>query len=857
MMTSFPTKVGDSVKLPIVKSPIRYAGGGKGDKDLTFAELKKEQDAMYKRTLLPTKIIQDDRFQAQRQLKIVETPVCISVNVAREDFPGTFSDFDLKFFPSAPQAEWARFIVDVKQKLGLEFIDCIVDRMNGAPVYRSSTLRNGGQYYVRQRESSSILEIITSGEAPHKFIWPITKEISIVQYELNFESKNFEKTNSLIDKILLRPLVRPEERDAALLILDTVSAKEIVDVIEGIMHSVEEEIVDDNTVHNSEIIGIKVKGDDDDDDDHGEGNIEDEEKEKPKRYRYTYDKNVDIVNLHRIALEALIRSAMKGAKQAIAVFEDGLNFIVKTLENFREEVDIVVIGFKLIGDLSPYLGPKKREIISSLLDCIQAYAPKPPIHRRDNRLPPRLRGKVTNVKINVEDEHTKDESSGAGSPMSLKERMRLKLLALMGEEEPREEVVEDEVMVAGEVVDHLSQRILDHNRPVRKVKRWGESVGVIGKRRTDKTMEEIMEEELAKSRNGAFEDNLHALNKELTEREKIEKKMKLREKFDKLPQGSLPPKFRVFSKHKSCREFALLQSFISLYRLIEQNIIFRDAAFELQVHEEISDIALVCQSLPRILEYIIWIINCMYCDGVEEEEEDDLESINPSMNDLSTLNTQNVNGSKKMINKSRYGVDPTINDDNQSVDSIDPLTGKIIDALSLVTLPTLDSQMGHFEITPRANEGDPNLDYDEPELPDGFYAAGDSESNITGKTYVSDGKKKPIDGAEVTNHEVEVEAEVAFHSSGNLADGIDLHESPQDEEVPAPPVKKTVTDEDRNERSLKKPADVVILALSMMTSNVDMSDKEREMAGKWLGLWDDASREFKILRQKGNNIAGW
>ena len=95
----------------------------------------------------------------------------------------------------------------------------------------------------------------------------------------------------------------------------------------------------------------------------------------------TYDKNVDIINLHRIAFESFSRFVLQGPKRAQEVIDEGLQFVFDTLKVFNNEVDLIVMGFRLLAELALWLGPKKKEVIVCLLDCIQFYSPPSPVHR--------------------------------------------------------------------------------------------------------------------------------------------------------------------------------------------------------------------------------------------------------------------------------------------------------------------------------------------------------------------------------------------------------------------------------------------------------------------------------------------
>lgn len=62
-------------------------------------------------------------------------------------------------------------LVDIRVKLNLEFIECMIDRMDGSTVNRTQRLRNKGLYFVRQREASAILESIYTGNINYLSIY--------------------------------------------------------------------------------------------------------------------------------------------------------------------------------------------------------------------------------------------------------------------------------------------------------------------------------------------------------------------------------------------------------------------------------------------------------------------------------------------------------------------------------------------------------------------------------------------------------------------------------------------------------------------------------------------------------------
>ena len=96
--------------------------------------------------------------QEHRQLRLLEKHVIIVVKVAREDFPNITANVTVKYSPTASQAAWHLFLSEVRDKLKVEFIDCVIDRESKCLVHRTLSLKHGGQYFIRQREESSVCD---------------------------------------------------------------------------------------------------------------------------------------------------------------------------------------------------------------------------------------------------------------------------------------------------------------------------------------------------------------------------------------------------------------------------------------------------------------------------------------------------------------------------------------------------------------------------------------------------------------------------------------------------------------------------------------------------------------------------
>lgn len=102
-------------------------------------------------------------------------------------------------------------------------------------------------------------------------------------------------------------------------------------------------------------------------------------------------------------------------------------------------------------------------------------------------------------------------------------------------------------------------------------------------------------------------------------------KRKKKRKFELIPLALVPcVQFRGFSG-RIRQSTAMTQSFATLYKMVSQNYGNRDVAFKMGVPEEVSVIATVCQAMPRVLDYYMWIIDALYRDGFGELNADELD----------------------------------------------------------------------------------------------------------------------------------------------------------------------------------------------------------------------------------------
>jgi hypothetical protein len=75
-------------------------------------------------------------------------------------------------------------------------------------------------------------------------------------------------------------------------------------------------------------------------------------------------------------------------------------------------------------------------------------------------------------------------------------------------------------------------------------------------------------------------------------------------------------RFRAWDT-QSNREKAMLQCFAALLRFVGVHHTNRLLAFRMTTNNEVCEIGLVCQGLPRILDYIIWITDTLHLDFMD------------------------------------------------------------------------------------------------------------------------------------------------------------------------------------------------------------------------------------------------
>ena len=873
----------DLIKNNMEAPKVYDAGGGAGYTGLTTEVMAEEQLNMYKRTLSSNVLKDENIIQEVRQTKIVTVYQTIIVNVRREDFPSISADIPVKYSNEALQAAWGQFIVDLRVALSVEFVDSIIDRKDMAPVNRILGLRDGGQYFVRQREDSAILEVIQSGNNPEQTSWKVTESINVAKDRLKDSGVAQNKMDVKIDEILQRPTLREQQRETTFRLLEAEESGEIIEAMWDVLNAVDlppaeyaaamtlkmkrdaevKKKEDERTARLAHLVatggsakeimelskGAEVPA--------GGGNVNAFDEISTK----TFDPEVDIIGLYRLAFECLGRLIIKNPEKEGKIATDSFKFVEDTMNKFREEVDIVVLGSKLLSDLSLSLVQYRERFYNVIMDNIQFYAPA-----NDEFRPARIiRRKMTDLQRKQADEewatqldndkkgivvlHDKDKLDVEIAEVGGEDEMLFDLEEYIREQEAKKIREAEEAEAAA--AERKRLRLLammpaeveeaKDTGPIKKVKKpWCRSKGYVGK--------PLPVEEEHKSMFDDYDDDL-------TPKKRVLKGFKKTEGSRPLPV--VPGiKFRgLVGPYK--KDMAMLQCFATLYKFVCASYGNREKAFNVAMPEEVACIGLVSTGQTRILEYSIWIIDTVYSDGFSKFEDEDM-SVAPTMalsydDDISALaepKTSPIKSDKKGNEKkvveakdSQEGeekkgskIEGDERDDksekSQEESEFDPLIGMDIDCASTISMPSIDVNGKNDALQEKleVNMGDMAM-----------AAAGEYENAF---------KYDPLLDTELKDENITV----------------DMVLDPEDKDRAARYRDKAMRQnaglvEEIGEalysvRYLTRPRDPIVLFCAMVSCHSDLQDREREMAKKWCGLWDDASARYKRLMVVGSGLSG-
>jgi len=161
----------------------------------------------------------------------------------------------------------------------------------------------------------------------------------------------------------------------------------------------------------------------------------------------------------------------------------------------------------------------------------------------------------------------------------------------------------------------------------------------------------------------------------------------------------------------------------------------------------------------------------------------------------------------------------------------------VVDAVSEMSIPSIDRDGLLSEATPVPNMGVPlsEADFEKQKK----LAASKSRSLL----------QSALDGIALDDGGSEV-------GTASAVNGLDLEGANQ---------KKSANKALQNnlgvygfaQRYQKRPDDSIVLAVAMVSAHHDMDAREQAMASLWLETWDDCSRDYKLLRRRGRDLAGF
>jgi len=860
--------------IPNVPEPPKvFDAGGEGRETLTLVAQSRVQAAMYERTLDLSDLFYRNKEQEQRQTMIVDEVRRITVNVAREDFPAIAAEIPVAYTTSAGQAAWRQFLVDVRVALNLEFIEDILDRMDSAPVHRVLGLRDGGQYFVKQREASAILEVIQTGKLPLQVSWPVTMGINLAKENLAESGRVQVWMDKRVDEIINMPMIREGQRSSLTLLTEADSAQEVLDIMWDVMHAVDlppEELK----------IALQKKWEAEE-----EARIQEEERvgrmkealargasaaelmslnaEEPIRPVYvaltTHDKEVDIVLLHRVALETLSRLSARHPDKMPETATVASQFVLNTIALFREEIDIILLAVKAISDLAEYSGAFRREIFISICDTLQCYAPPPlfylprMVHRLLSQEELEEEERLFNLQFAFEDE---DEFE-AQEPVVDAEARILAQMAAMGvavvgglEEKEDDDTTVDAAPEQAVEEDEEEEEIEEEQEVVRErgrneKKPWKGTYGFPGKP-YKKTLKDQAEGEAKFSDffGGGGDDDDDDDDPDPQPRGGKKKSKFKPAKFVLRPlpvtKGITHRGFTGTDEYK--QTLILQQCFSTLYRLVSVSYGYREQAFDLFLHEEVSDIAVVCVGLPRLLEYTIWIVDKMYSDGFAADDEaadkEEVVTIDPSMQTSKdpgeARKQQKREQEPRAVGDAETAAGPAVDaaaSDDVSAgpgddESVDPITGLVIEAVSTVTQPSIDLEGVNRMLPP-------------PEV-----NLGDNEEEM-----------EPWTAGPITREEEPENITVSVVLDPEGKEKVELAKK-MGEGMPNPNLRTKLGEKKFNRRYRGRPKDIVIIALALVSAHTEVGPRERDMALRLLGGFDDCTASYKFLVNRGIGLSG-
>jgi hypothetical protein len=569
---------------------------------------------MFKRTLEVTPFQRKMNEQEMRQTQIWQRTGSVTVNVSREDFPELTANVSVDFVYKDAQLQWLNFLAAVKKALEIEYIDRIIDRSDSSIVLRIMSLVPNGKYYVRQKEQSSVLDLVSTGKKPAICTYKSLDGIKEAQLEISAAGRYQDFIDDKTKTLLGRQMTYIQEFSASAKVLKATRAREITELVDYFTQ-------------------VKNAGDD----------IAAAAAIPPPGGDHwlvasaaEVTTHIDLITLHRVALESLNRLSLQSPEKRGEVARDALAFTLAAIRTYRGEVDGLLLALKLLTEMAPdlyYLTTDgMTDVYWEAMETIQLYGPESPAYREPVPKPLRVvKAAEAAARRAARDEARRAAAAEAAEAAAMaaadEEAARAwqRVVAAPEKnapEEPQQADAAEAPADAGATTE--SSDVLPplpsigaqlNNAPptaslpatarststaaataaaVKKPRAWKGSVGVgtAGKKK------EIPVEVVV----------------EVVEEKVMSKEERYATLLPKVQGAKFSGLARLGPKSFK-RTLVLTQAYATLFKLVGTSFANRALAMDLGLHLEVADMAFLCEAAPGVLSYAFWVIDALWNDA--------------------------------------------------------------------------------------------------------------------------------------------------------------------------------------------------------------------------------------------------
>jgi hypothetical protein len=327
----------------------------------------------------------------------------------------------------------------------------------------------------------------------------------------------------------------------------------------------------------------------------------------------------------------------------------------------------------------------------------------------------------------------------------------------------------------------------------------------------------------------------------------VKRKQKPKFFLEPLPETEFP-KFRIFDFQMK-ENVVLIQGFATILKLVTNSFSNRDYAFRTHLTHELAEIVLVSQAIPKILEYFIDIFHVLYAEGIGDplditwQEPEDPSMILSASHAATTENNslaEKEDASSKLV-----------------IDAISEMSLPSIDADAQLSLVSISDNKFNPKYKKKKNKGAPGADEDE-EVGAGGGGGGreggeenaDDPAAIYQIHQVDNESKRSVNAVAVKPPKRDKQKDEPFASTKEIAAFTNRQRIKYNESILS---RIGLSEYDLRYRTM--PVDPVVIALSMCSFHIEVTETLRTEAAFWLEHFNDNSRDFYVLKRKGMSLA--